>query len=240
MRINPESLARASSRHPWRTLVICWVVLIAADRHDRRRAVGRRPERRHRVHEPARVHPRAARDRRTSSPSVGRIATPSRHRVVATSRRSTTRRSRSTSSELQAALAARTDLVAESPASYYDVVREVRRAPPPASCPVRTGRRRSSTSRSRDSTRSKPSRGFATSVAEHRPDGFETQVAGQATLFDRVQRRSRKRTSAKGESIGIAIALDRLGGRVRRVRGRPRSRRRWRSPRSLTLVGSSR
>ncbi len=29
MRINPESLARASSRHPWR-VVISWVVLIAA------------------------------------------------------------------------------------------------------------------------------------------------------------------------------------------------------------------
>ena len=29
MKLSPESLARASSRHPWRTLLV-WVVLIAA------------------------------------------------------------------------------------------------------------------------------------------------------------------------------------------------------------------
>ena len=114
MRINPESLARASSRHPWR-VVIGWVVLIAAAGMTAGALLGGVLN----YVITAGASMVDVIDERFAEQSAGA----STEFVIISSNQQTVDDAafKEYVGELQAALAARKDLVAEPPASYYDV-----------------------------------------------------------------------------------------------------------------------
>jgi RND superfamily putative drug exporter len=201
MRINPETLARASSRHPWR-VVIGWVVLIAAAGTTAGALLGGVLNNDIEfTNEPESVRAQDVIDERFAEQTAGA----STEYVIISSNQQTVDDPAFAKyvGELQAALAARKDLVAEPPASYYDVFAQSEDA---AAGLVSTSRTATLLPVSIKDDEVETVEGLRDLLAEHRSDAFTTQVAGQATLFADFSTIAEE-DARKGESIGIAIAL---------------------------------
>ena len=201
MRINPESLARASSRHPWR-VVIGWVVLIAAAGATAGTLLGGVLNNDIEfTNEPESVRAQDVIDERFATETAGA----STEYVIISSNEQTIDDDafRAYVGELQAALAERTDLVAEPPASYYDVVAESEDAAAGLVSSSRTATLLPVAIKDDEVETVDELRALLT---EHRSDAFTTQVAGQATLFADFSTIAEE-DARKGESIGIAVAL---------------------------------
>ncbi|HEX5937236.1 MAG TPA: MMPL family transporter [Actinomycetota bacterium] len=202
MRINPETLARASSRHPWR-VVITWVVLVVAAGATASTLLGgvlnndiaftNRPES---------VRAQELIDERFGARSAGAgteyviVSSPDGAGVDDPAFRAYV-------TELQGALASLEGIVAEPPATYYDVAEA---APEQAAGLV-----------SRDGTATlipvaiedeeiETVEELRATLEEHGADGFTTQLAGQATLFADFSEIAEE-DARSGESIGIMAAL---------------------------------
>ena len=201
MRINPETLARASSRHPWR-VVIGWVVLIAAAGMTTGALLGGVLNNDIEfTNEPESVRAQDVIDERFAEQTVGA----STEFVIIWSNQQTVEDPAFEEyvGELQAALAARKDLVAEPPASYYDVLAQSEDA---AAGLVSASRTATLLPVAIKDDEAETVEGLRDLLAAHRSDGFTTQVAGQATLFADFSTIAEE-DARKGEAIGIAIAL---------------------------------
>ncbi len=201
MRINPETLARASSRHPWR-VVIGWVVLIAAAGMTAGALLGGVLNNDIEfTNEPESVRAQDVIDERFAEQSAGA----STEFVIISSNEQTVDDPAFEEyvGELQGALAARKDLVAEPPASYYDVFAQSEDA---AAGLVSANRTATLLPVAITDDEVETVEGLRDLLAEHRSDAFTTQVAGQATLFADFSTIAEE-DARKGESIGIAIAL---------------------------------
>jgi RND superfamily putative drug exporter len=201
MKLNPESIARASSRHPWRTIAI-WILLIAGAAAAIVPLLGgvlnndieftNRPES---------VRAQEIIDERFAVETVGAST---EYVIVSGDGVSVDDEAfRSYVTALQGALVARSDLVAEPPASYYDVVEQ---APEQAAGLV-----------SRDGTAMllpiatveddvEEIDDLRALLREQEAEGFTTQLVGQATLFADFSTIAEE-DARKGESIGVLAAL---------------------------------
>ena len=105
--------------------------------------------------------------------------------------------------ELQAALAAREDIAAAPPASFYDVAAESEEA---AAGLVSASRTATLLPVEIVDDEAETVENLRDVLADHRSDTFTTQVAGQATLFADFSEIAEE-DARKGESIGVAVAL---------------------------------
>jgi RND superfamily putative drug exporter len=201
MRINPEALARASSRHPWRTLVV-WLLVISASVAVMVPLLGgvlnndieftNRPES---------VRAQEIIDERFATETAG-VGT---EYVIVTSEslRIDDGEYRAYVGELQGALAAATDLVAEPPATYYDVVAQSEEA---AAGLVSEDGMSTLIPLAIADDEAQDVEALRDLLAEHEREGFTTLMAGQATVFADFSEIAEE-DARKGESIGIATAL---------------------------------
>ena len=237
IRVSPATLARASSRHPWRTLVV-WFAGHRRDGSREQRVACRHLDAGHRVHQQARVGQGAGHHR----PEVlGRQAARQHrvlHRAVGLAHG---RRSGQFQSHVQGVTsriaALGSGILAGKPVSYYDAPQQ---SPDAASGLVSGDKRAALITVPLKKDKDRPSQRSDRSRIEAQPDGFTIQVAGQGTLqadFTKIAEEDLR----KGESIGIAIALivlivvfavDRRGRAARR-HGVVRDRRRPRARSSL-------
>jgi putative drug exporter of the RND superfamily len=198
MKIDPESLARASSRHPWR-VIGAWIVVIVAGLAASVVLLGgvlnndieftNRPEA---------VRAQEVIDREFERRSAGAGT----EYVIVSSRDLTVDDPayRGFVQELQGTLAGRGDLVARPPATVYDVPEEAA-----AGLVSRDGRSTLIPIAIRDDE-VETVEGLRELLAEHERAGFTTQIAGQATLFADFSTIAEE-DARRGESIGVAAAL---------------------------------
>jgi RND superfamily putative drug exporter len=201
MKINPESLARSSSRHPWR-VVIGWVALIVAAGATAGALLGGVLNNDIEfTNEPESVRAQDVIDRRFAEQSAGA----STEYVIISSTEQTVDDPAFEAyvGELQAALAARTDLVAEPPASYYDVFA---RSEDAAAGLVSSSRTATLLPVAITDDEVETVEDLRALLAEHASGTFTTQVAGQATLFADFSTIAEE-DARKGESIGVAAAM---------------------------------
>ena len=201
MKLSPESLARASSRHPWRTIGL-WVVLIAAMGFVTSRLLGDVLTQEFEfTNEPESVRAEEVIDRKfgtngaedtefviVQSPSLT-VADPSFEEAVR---------------GLQGELATvDEEILASPPVSYYDVAQQ---SPERAAGLVsEDGRATLITVALKDTELStiEELRGL---VERERPEDFSVQIAGQGALFADFSEIAEEDLQ-RGETIGIAIAL---------------------------------
>ncbi|HEX5949209.1 MAG TPA: MMPL family transporter [Actinomycetota bacterium] len=202
MKLNPESLARASSRHPWRTLAV-WVVLIATMGFVSSQLLGDVLTQEFEfTNEPEAVRAQEVIDEKftdgTETASTEFFIVQSESLSVDDPRFEAAVRG------LQQEIAAvNGDLLAADPFTYYDLAEQ---APDQAAGLVsRDGR---------GTLIGVPLRDVELSTIEElravaedaRPEGFTVQVAGQGVMFADFTEIAEE-DLRRGESIGIAIAL---------------------------------
>jgi RND superfamily putative drug exporter len=201
MKVNPEILARASSRHPWR-VVISWVVVAAAAAVASMLLLGdvlnndieftNRPES---------VRAQEVIDERFE---VNEVGASTEYMIVSADGLSVDDEAfRAYVQEVQGALAVADDLVAEPPATYYDVVAKDKRA---AAGLVSQDRQATLIPVSIADDGIETIEDLRALLARHDREGFTTQMAGQATLFADFSTVAEE-DARKGESIGIMVAL---------------------------------
>jgi RND superfamily putative drug exporter len=201
MRINPESLARSSSRHPWR-VVISWVILfVAAGATTGVLLGGVLNNDIEFTNEPESVRAQNVIDERFARQTAGA----STEYVIISSSQQTVDDPAFEEyvGEIQAALAARKDIIAEPPASYYDVFQESEDA---AAGLVSASRTATLLPVAITDDEVETVEDLRALLAEHASGTFTTQVAGQATLFADFSEIAEE-DARKGESIGVAVAL---------------------------------
>ena len=201
MRINPESLARASARHPWRVVGL-WVALAAGALALASSLLGgvlnndiaftNRPES---------VRAQELIDERFTQGEVGAGT----EYVIVSADGSTVEDPdfRGFVTELQAALAGLEGVVAQPPATYYDVVEA---APEQAAGLVSTDGSATLIPVAIVDEEIDTVEALRETLAEHRTEGFTTQLAGQASLFADFSEIAEE-DARSGESIGVGAAL---------------------------------
>jgi putative drug exporter of the RND superfamily len=201
MRLNPESLARASSRHPWRVIGI-WVVLFLAMGAAAGTLLGgvltndiaftNTPES---------VQAQNVIDDTFTAEAAGK----STEYVIVHSEEFTVDdpEFQAYVQELQAALAAETDYLAAAPTTTYDLQEA---APEQAAGMVSQDGHYTLIAVPIKEIDDATVERLREVLTENQADGFETQLAGQATLnadFTKIA----EEDARKGESIGIMVAL---------------------------------
>jgi putative drug exporter of the RND superfamily len=213
MRLNPESMARASSRHPWRVLVI-WLLVAAAAVAVAIPLLGGVLNNDIRfTNKPESVKAQDIIDAKFSTKSAGKsteyVIVSNPELVVSDAQFQQYVKS------LQGALASTHGLLAAPPATYYDVVQQ---SPEQAAAMI-------SDSDHDPHTPTDPTTAHATLIpisitnddtstiedirtllADNGAPGFTVQLAGQATMFADFSKVAEE-DARKGESIGIAAAL---------------------------------
>jgi RND superfamily putative drug exporter len=201
MKVNPESLARSSARHPW-VVLGSWVALIVAAGMAASMLLGdvlnndieftNRPES---------VQAQDVIDERFEGDQVGA----STEYVIVSGDGVTVDDDafRSYVQELQGALAGADQLVAAPPATYYDVVAEDERA---AAGLVSQDRGSTLIPVSIEDDDVETIEDLRALLAQHEGEGFTTQMAGQATVFADFSTVAEE-DARKGESIGVLAAL---------------------------------
>jgi RND superfamily putative drug exporter len=201
MKVNPESLAKASSRHPWR-VVIAWVVLIGAAGAAAFTLLGgvlnndieftSRPES---------VRAQDVIDKRFESKTAG---VETEYVIVSSTHASVDDAAfQNYVKELQGALASAKDLVAAPPVTYYDVAAKDQNA---AAGLVSSGRDATLIPVPIKDDEIETVDDLRAILDDHREPGYTTQMAGQATLFADFSTIAEE-DARKGESIGIMAAL---------------------------------
>jgi uncharacterized membrane protein YdfJ with MMPL/SSD domain len=201
MRINPESLARASSRHPWRVIGVWGVLFVVmvglastllGDVLNNDISFTNRPES---------IKAQEVIDEQFTGAQQGA----STEFVIVHSESLTVDDSafKAYVQELQGAMAADTDLVAAPPTTYYDAFEA---SPEAAAGLVSKDQHYTLISVAIAADDTPTVEGIRDVLAATTADGFTTQLAGQATLnadFTTIA----EEDARKGESIGIMVAL---------------------------------
>jgi RND superfamily putative drug exporter len=202
MRLNPESLARASSRHPWRTIAI-WVVVIASMGFVSSRLLGDVLTQEFEfTNEPESVRAQDVIDERFSNGSE--VASTEFFIVQSDSLSVEDPAFEEAVTGLQEEIATLDgEILASPPITYYDLVRQ---SPEQAAGLVSEDGRSTLIPVDLKDTELSTIEELRSVVERGRPDGFTVQVAGQGVIFADFTEIAEE-DLRRGESIGIGIAL---------------------------------
>jgi uncharacterized membrane protein YdfJ with MMPL/SSD domain len=201
MKLNPESIARASSRHPWRTIGLWVLILVVMGVASGTLLSGVLTQDIAFTNKPESIQAQDVIDAKFTPKSAGKeteyvIVQSDSQTVDAASFEAYVKR-------LQAALAAKTGLVAAPPITYYDAVQQ---SPDQAAGLVSQDRHATLIPVAIKDTEASTVEDVRAVLHANTADGFTTQLAGQATLnsdFTKIA----EQDARKGESIGIAVAV---------------------------------
>lgn len=201
MRINPESLARASSRHPWRVIGVWGVLFVSMVAVSATLLGGVLNNDISFTNRPESIKAQEIIDEQFSAATVGAGT----EYVIVRSDALTVDDAEYQGfvTDLQATLAAETDLVAATPATYYDTLQ----ASPEAAAGLVSKDKHYTlipVAITEDATATID--GLREVLDANAAEGFTTQLAGQATMnadFTTIA----EEDARKGESIGIMVAL---------------------------------
>jgi RND superfamily putative drug exporter len=201
MRLSPEALARASSRHPWRTIAV-WVVVIVSMGIVSSQLLGDALNQEFEfTNRPESVRAQEVLDERFETGGAEDTEF-----VIVQSETLTVEDPRFEEAVrgLQEDIAALDgEILASPPASFYDVVQQ---SPEQAAGLVSRDQRATLIMVALKDTELATIEELRSVAAEARPDGFTVQVAGQGALFADFTEIA-EQDLRRGESIGIAIAL---------------------------------
>ena len=201
MKLNPESLARASSRHPWRTIGI-WVVVIVSMGIVSSRLLGDVLSQEFEFTN----KPEAVRAQEVIDETFQTNGAEDTEFVIVQSDSLTIEDPRfmEAVTGLQDEIAALDgEILASPPVSYYDLVQQ---APEQAAGLVSRDGRATLISVALKDTEVSTIEELRSVAEEGRPDGFTVQVAGQGVLFADFTEIAEEDLQ-RGETIGIGIAL---------------------------------
>jgi uncharacterized membrane protein YdfJ with MMPL/SSD domain len=201
MKLNPESLARASSRHPWRVIGV-WIALFVVMGAVSGALLGgvlnndiaftNKPE------------SIKAQDIVDQEFTAKRSGVGTEYVIVGSTAQTVDDPGfQAYVKRLQGALAARTDLLSEPPATYYDLAAQ---APDQAAGLVSQDKSSTLIPIQIASDDTATIEDLRSVIDANASEGFTTQLAGQATLnadFSTIA----EQDARKGESIGIAVAI---------------------------------
>jgi RND superfamily putative drug exporter len=207
MKLNPESLARSSSRHPWRTLSIWLVFIVAMGVVSGSLLSGVLSQDISFTNRPESVQAQDVLDAKFASQGgSGEGSVDSTEYVIITSDSLTVDDPayqafvKSVQAKLASSLA---DNLGSPPATYYDVVQQ---APDQAAALVSQDRKATLIPVPLKDAGTTAIEDLRAAAASAQANGFEVQVAGQGTLgadFTKVAEEDLR----KGEGIGLGIAL---------------------------------
>jgi putative drug exporter of the RND superfamily len=201
MKLSPESLARASSRHPWRTMSI-WVVVIVSMGVVSSRLLGDVLSQEFEFTN----KPEAVRAQEVIDEKFQTGGAEDTEFVIVQSESLTIEDSRfeEAVTGLQDEIAALDgEILASPPVSYYDLIQQ---APEQAVGLVSKDERATLISVALKDTEVSTIEELRTVAEEGTPDGFTVQVAGQGVLFADFTEIAEEDLQ-RGETIGIGIAL---------------------------------
>ena len=201
MKINPESLARASSHHPWRVIGVWIALFVAMGAISGTLLAGVLNNDISFTNKPESIKAQDIVDQKFTAKQAG-VST---EYVIVQSDSATIDDPayKEYVTGLQGALAARTDLLAEAPATYYDVAAQ---APEQAATLVSQDKRATLIPIAIKADDSATIDGIRDVLSGSSSAGFTTQLAGQSTLnvdFAKIA----EEDARKGETIGIAVAI---------------------------------
>jgi putative drug exporter of the RND superfamily len=202
MKLSPEALARASSRHPWRTIVI-WVVLIASMGYLSSRLLGDVLTQEFEfTNEPESVRAQEVIDERFSN---GEEVASTEFFIVQSDTLTVEDRQFETAVKgLQREIAAvNGEVLAGPPVTYYDVAEQ---APDQAAGLVSEDGQATLLSVPLKDVEVSTIDELRAVAEQARPEGFSVQVAGQGVLFADFTEIAEE-DLRRGETIGIGIAL---------------------------------
>jgi RND superfamily putative drug exporter len=201
MKINPETLARASSRHPWRVIAIWGVLFFAMVGVSSTLLSGVLTSDISFTNKPESIKAQNIIDTQFSTAQVGK----STEYVIVRSDSLTVDDAayQTYVKQLQTALAAKTDLVAGPPTTYYDALQG---SPDAAAGLVSRDKHYTLIPVAITTDDTATVEDLRATLAATTSAGFTTQLAGQATLnadFTTIA----EEDARKGESIGVMVAL---------------------------------
>ena len=201
MRINPESLARASSRHPWRVIGAWGVLFLVMVGVSSSLLSGVLTNDISFTNKPESIKAQDVIDQQFSTTELGA----STEYVIVHSDSLTVDDPayQTFVKQLQATLASKTDLVAAPPSTYYDALAQ---SPDAAAALVSKDKHYTLIPIAITKDDTPTIEGIRDTLASATADGFTLQLAGQATLnadFTTIA----EQDARKGESIGIMVAL---------------------------------
>jgi RND superfamily putative drug exporter len=201
MKLNPESIARASARHPWRVIGIWIAVMIAAGVASGTLLSGVLTNDISFTNTPESIKAQNVIDASFASKQAGK----STEYVIVGSAATTVDDPafKAYVTTLQGALAAKKDILAASPTTYYDVAAQ---SPDQAAGLVSQDKHYTLIPVAISDDGASTIDELRQVIADTSDPAFTTQLAGQATLnadFTKVAQEDAK----KGESIGIMVAL---------------------------------
>jgi RND superfamily putative drug exporter len=201
MRINPESLARASSRHPWRVIGIWGAVFIAAVVVSGTLLSGVLTTDISFTNTPESIKAQNIIDVEFKSAQAGKDT----EFVIVHSDSKTVSDSafQAYVTQVKNALSTHSDILSAPPSSYYDVVQQ---SPDAAKGMVSDDQHYLLISVPLNTDEASAVEELRTTLDETQAAGFTTQLAGQAALnadFTKIA----EQDARKGESIGIMVAL---------------------------------
>ena len=201
MKLNPESIARASSRHPWRTIGIWGAVFFAMIAVSGTLLSGVLTTDISFTNTPESIKAQNIIDAKFKSATAGKdtefvivhsdsatVSDPAFQQYV---------------TQVKDALATHTDILASPPSSYYDVQQQ---SPDAAKGMVSADQHYLLISVPMTTDEASAVEDLRTTLEATQADGFTTQLAGQAALnadFTKIA----EQDARKGESIGIMVAL---------------------------------
>jgi putative drug exporter of the RND superfamily len=201
MRINPESLARASSRHPWRVIGIWGAVFIAAVVVSGTLLSGVLTTDISFTNTPESIKAQNIIDVEFKSAQAGKdtefVIVHSDSKAVSDSA------FQAYVTQVKNALSTHSDILSAPPSSYYDVVQQ---SPDAAKGMVSDDQHYLLISVPLNTDEASAVEELRTTLDETQAAGFTTQLAGQAALnadFTKIA----EQDARKGESIGIMVAL---------------------------------
>ena len=201
MKINPESLARASSRHPWRVIGVWGVLFLSMGAVSAALLGGVLNNDISFTNRPESIKAQEIIDEQFSAAAAGAGT----EYVIVQSDALTVDEAEYESfvADLQATLAAESDLVATPPTTYYDALQA---SPEAAAGLVSKDQHYTLIPVAITEDATATIEGLREVLDANTSDGFTTQLAGQATMnadFTTIA----EEDARKGESIGIMVAL---------------------------------
>jgi RND superfamily putative drug exporter len=204
VKINPESLARSSSKHPWKVIVVWLLVVAAMGAVSSQLLAGVVSSDIAFTNSPESVRAQNVLDEKFLGIAKG-SARPDTEFVIVQSSTSTVTDPSFTAfvQGLQSALASRHDIASSAPVTYYDMVSK---SPSSAANLVSPDKKATLIGVPLTNIEIKTVDALRGVLSAHAAPGFTTQLAGQATLNADTTKVAQEDTK-KGESIGLLFAF---------------------------------
>jgi RND superfamily putative drug exporter len=204
VKINPESLARSSSKHPWKVIVVWLLVVAAMGAISSQLLAGVLSNNIAFTNSPESVRAQNVIDEKFLGIAPG-SEKPDTEFVIVQSADSTVEDSTFTAyvKQLQGALVSRHDIAAKPPVTYYDLLAS---SPTDAANFISQDHKATLIAVTLTNIETKTVDSLRGVLATNTQSGFSTQVAGQATLNADTNKIAQDDTK-KGESVGLLFAF---------------------------------